>query len=71
MSNAERSHHLDTSGAATYLGLKPSTLHNMRVTGDGPMFIKLGRRVVYDVMDIEAWVASRKRRSTSDTGRGR
>lgn len=64
------SRHLDTSGAAVYLGLKPSTLHNMRVTGDGPMFVKLGRRVVYDIADIEAWLVSRKRRSTSDTGGG-
>lgn len=63
--------HLDTNTAAALLGLRPSTLTNMRVTGGGPTFVKLGRRVVYDRADLEAWVYSRKRSSTSDTGRGR
>ena len=66
-----QSPHFDTNGAAAYLVISPSTLTNMRVTGAGPMFIKLGRRVVYARSDLDAWVFSRKRTSTSDTGRGR
>ncbi len=34
--------------------------------GGGPTFSKLGRRCVYDINDLEEWVASRKRRHTSE-----
>lgn len=52
--------------AAGYLGLSVSTLAKLRLTGNGPRFINLGRRVLYDPSDLNAWVASRKRNSTSD-----
>lgn len=70
MPNNFFSPYLDTIGAAAHLGLRPSTLTNMRVRGDGPIFAKFGRRVLYDRADLEAWVYSCKRRSTSDTGQG-
>ncbi|WP_426414171.1 hypothetical protein [Bradyrhizobium ganzhouense] len=38
----------------------------MRVTGEGPPFAKLGRRVVYRQSDLDAWTASRVRTSTSE-----
>ena len=38
---------LSTYEAAAYLGLGKSTLDKMRVTGIGPAFIKIGKRVVY------------------------
>jgi predicted DNA-binding transcriptional regulator AlpA len=57
---------LTTNEAAAYLGIAASTLSKMRLTGGGPIFLKLGfRRVVYDVADLEAWAASRRRQSTS------
>ena len=34
-----------TAEAADYLDLSPRTLERYRVTGEGPRFIKLGRRV--------------------------
>jgi excisionase family DNA binding protein len=46
--------------------LSKRTLERMRVTGDGPRFCKLGRRVVYRLADIDAWVASRVVTSTSE-----
>lgn len=52
--------------AANYLGLSSSTLNKLRVFGGGPIFLKLGRRVVYDKTDLDAWLAHRRRRSTSD-----
>ena len=52
--------------AAGYLGLSTSTLAKLRLTGEGPRYINLGRRVLYDVADLDAWVATRKRTSTSD-----
>jgi hypothetical protein len=44
---------LRTPDAAAYVGLAASTLNKMRVRGDGPVYSKLGRIVVYDVADLE------------------
>lgn len=53
--------------AATFLGFSQSTLAKMRLRGDGPPYSKLGKRiVVYDLADLESWVAIRKRLSTSE-----
>jgi predicted DNA-binding transcriptional regulator AlpA len=52
--------------AAAYLGLAPSTLAKMRLRGDSPRYAKAGPRiVVYDVRDLDAWLETRKRSSTS------
>ena len=63
---------LDTSHAATYLDLSKPTLERLRLTGHGPAFAKLtpGPRgpVRYRRADLDAWVASRLVRSTSDAG---
>jgi predicted DNA-binding transcriptional regulator AlpA len=56
-------------GAAEYLGLSISTLTKMRVRGDGPTFVRLGRRSVgYILDDLNTWRNDRRRRSTSDKG---
>ncbi|MBN9142266.1 MULTISPECIES: helix-turn-helix transcriptional regulator [unclassified Novosphingobium] len=61
---------LDTAGAAEYLGLSCPTLERFRLTGNGPQFAKLspGPRgpVRYRRADLDAWVASRLIRSTSE-----
>ena len=57
---------LSTSEAAVYLGLGKSTLDKLRLTGGGPKFCSLGRRVVYSLADLEAWADARKRTSTSE-----
>ena len=59
---------LRTSDAAAYCGCSKSTLEKLRLTGGGPAFIKLGRTVVYDTADLDAWLSARRRLSTSDTG---
>ncbi|WP_346906738.1 helix-turn-helix domain-containing protein [uncultured Roseibium sp.] len=57
---------LTTHEAADYLRLAASTLNKMRLTGSGPDFLKLGpRRVVYDLKDLDRWLAARRRKSTS------
>ena len=61
---------LPVKEAARYTGLSVSTLNKLRVFGGGPVFLKLGRRVAYDATDLDAWLASRRRRSTSDGGGG-
>ncbi len=60
---------LRTPAAAAYLGLSASLLSKMRLRGDGPVYSKAGPRVVvYDLADLDSWLAARKRHSTSDCG---
>ena len=56
--------------AAQYVGLSRFTLEKYRSHGGGPTYIKLGKRVVYLVSDLDQWLASRRRTSTSDPGQG-
>ena len=65
MSGIER-RYLNTGEAAAYLGISRKTLTKMRVAGDGPRYSKARRRVIYDVLDLDAWVESRKRRFTAE-----
>lgn len=63
---------IDTVGAAKLLGLAPITLAKMRVRGDGPPYVQLGRAVRYKPEAVMAWAEARARRSTSDaTARGK
>ncbi len=55
--------------AGDYLGgVSPSTLAKWRLKGFCPAYSKAGRNVVYHSQDLDAWLASRRRLSTSDTG---
>ncbi|WP_426027246.1 helix-turn-helix transcriptional regulator [Brevundimonas sp. TWP2-3-4b2] len=60
---------LSVKSAALIVGLSVSTMNKLRVHGGGPTFLKLGRRVVYDPRDLDNWLTSRRRTSTSDQGR--
>lgn len=57
---------LATPQAANYVGLGKSTLDKARLSGSGPRFVKLGRRVLYDPTDLDAWLNQHRRSSTSD-----
>ena len=59
---------LDSDGAATYLHLARQTLAKMRVSGTGPAYYKVGRWILYDRTELDGWLGSRRRRSTSDPG---
>jgi len=52
--------------AARFVGLSESTLAKLRLNGNGPVYCKLGRRVVYRPADLEQWLQSRTTRDTSD-----
>ncbi|HCJ70404.1 helix-turn-helix transcriptional regulator [Agrobacterium pusense] len=54
-----------TIDAAAFVGLSPSTLTKLRLTGGGPLYLKLGKTVVYDRSDLKTWLDSKRRRSTS------
>lgn len=56
---------LPVNAAASYLGLSASTLNKLRLTGAGPAYSKLGRRVVYRQSDLDVWLESHRRFSTS------
>jgi len=66
MDNTAIHERLRTIDAASYCGLSKSTLDKYRLTGEGPVFIKLGRVVVYDVTDLDTWLNSNKFHSTSE-----
>jgi predicted DNA-binding transcriptional regulator AlpA len=57
---------LPASDAARILGLSQSTLAKLRLSGNGPAYCKLGRRVVYQPDDLVEWLAERRRRSTAE-----
>jgi len=57
---------LRTADAAGYCGMAKSTLEKLRVTGGGPPYLKIGRTVVYNVADLDEWLATKRRSSTSD-----
>jgi predicted DNA-binding transcriptional regulator AlpA len=50
---------LETVHAADELGLSPRTLEGWRRRGEGPPYLKIGRRVKYRPEDIEAYKAAR------------
>ena len=68
--SAQRPRYLKTPDAATHLGLSPRTLEKHRCYGTGPVYRRLGGRVVYAIDDLETWAALGTRRSTSDAGTG-
>ena len=58
---------VSTTVAAKMMGVAASTLENWRSRGNtGPAWLKIGRRVLYEPRDIEAWKAGCRVRSTSE-----
>lgn len=59
--------HFRPIDAAQYLGISLSFLNKMRITGNGPAFIKHGRKVViYTKNALDSWLAERTHNSTSE-----
>ena len=56
---------LTTVEAASYLRLSKPTLERARVSGEGPLYCKLGGLVRYRRADLDAWLESRLTTSTS------
>lgn len=55
-----------TEEAARLLDLSPRTLEKHRCGGTGPVYRKLGGRVVYTIADLRAWIEGAARQSTSE-----
>ena len=62
---------LNVTEAAQRLGVSVSFLNKARLTGDGPIFVKIGTRVAYDPADPTAWLDAHKRQSTQSAREGR
>ena len=56
---------LTTKEAADLVRLTVVTLEKYRITGQGPVFVKLGRNVRYDINDLSAWVGRGRCTSTA------
>ena len=62
---------LTQAQAARFLHIRPGSLANWRWRGEGPPFVRLSRRAIrYRRSDLDAWIRTRVRKSTSDTGHG-
>jgi len=62
--------YLRTPEAGRFLGLSGRTLEKHRTYGTGPVYRKIGGRVVYALADLQDWAARGRRASTSDRGVG-
>lgn len=51
--------------AAERLRTTTGTLSNWRVRGQGPRFIKVGRKVLYPVAELEAWERKHLKENTA------
>ena len=59
-----------TKEAARFLCLSARTLEKHRTYGTGPVYRKIGGRVVYAIADLRAWADSGLKTSTSDPSFG-
>ena len=46
--------------AAQYIGVASQTLNNMRHYRKGPDYIKIGRKVLYDIRDLDHFLKSNR-----------
>lgn len=59
---------VDQRGAHLYTGIAERTLEALRLRGGGPAYFKVGRRVLYSIEQLDRWMATKVRTSTSDRG---
>ena len=57
---------MNTPQAAEYCRYAESTLEKFRCFGGGPRFSKRGRKVLYRLSDIDAWLSETMVNSTSE-----
>jgi predicted DNA-binding transcriptional regulator AlpA len=56
--------YLDRLEAAKFLKLSRATLDKLKAAGEGPKFVKINHRIVYDQADLTAWMDSKKKEPT-------
>ena len=60
---------LPVGPTAKLLNVSTKWLERRRIDGDGPPYVKIGRRVGYLRADIMAWLAQRRFQSTAEAQR--
>jgi hypothetical protein len=68
-SAAQANEYIDEDELATRYLIPARTAQRWRSTGQGPSYVRLGRRVIYRVADIERWLAARTYKSLADEAR--
>ena len=58
--------YLDPLAAANFTKRSKSTLDKLRCSGNGPRFIRAGRKILYKKTDLIAWLDSKTFGSTSE-----
>jgi hypothetical protein len=56
--------YLEPPDAAKFTNLSTTFLARARVDGNGPTFVKVGRKILYETRDLVAWMNSQKRQMT-------
>lgn len=59
--------HLTTKELAERLRVNEQTPRKWRMTGYGPKALKIGKKVVYSLVEIEKWEKSHLSASTADS----
>jgi hypothetical protein len=57
---------MTTNEAAAYIGKSASWLNKTRMSGTGPVYLKIGGGVRYDVTDLDAFLAGKRRTAIYD-----
>ncbi len=52
--------YLTAKEAAKFLRTSPGQLANLRMRGEGPPFVRLKRKCLYEIREIENWLNFRK-----------
>jgi len=61
MNYAEESKWLTIKEAAKYCRISVGYLHELRSRNKGPRECRIGRRVLYNIQDLDAWINGSKR----------
>lgn len=57
---------LNTSEAAARIGKSASWLNKTRMTGVGPVYLKIGGAVRYTTTDLDGWLSGQRRTAVYD-----
>jgi predicted DNA-binding transcriptional regulator AlpA len=57
---------INAKQAATEFGLSTSWLAKLRLTGNGPVYRKVGKRVLYRRDEFVSWIETHTQKSTSE-----
>ena len=59
--------YLSTSETAELLSTTVGVLANWRHHAEGPIYIKLKRKILYDIDDLQMWLQNKKVKTVDDT----